>query len=300
MKTKTIKAVLAKKHQDFVKSIEDEEVRNLVDKNSIITGGSIVSMLLGEEVNDFDYYFTDKNTALKVAQYYCRKFMEKTGKSQIFAEEDENGRIKVFVKSRGIVSDDDLIEPSIDPTTEFDDEGVDELTLDEIKSKSSESDADKYRPIFLSTNAISLTGKVQLVVRFYGDPEEIHSNYDFVHCTSCWVSKDNKLVLPQAALEAILTKELVYTGSKYPLCSIMRTKKFIKRGWHINAGQYLKMTLQLNELNLLDVNVLEDQLTGVDSAYFLHAIDCIKKKQEQDENFKLDNSYLFEVINRIF
>jgi len=62
MKAKTTKAVLTKKHKDFIATIQDEEVRKLVDKNSIITGGSIVSMLLGEEVNDFDYYFTDKNT----------------------------------------------------------------------------------------------------------------------------------------------------------------------------------------------------------------------------------------------
>ena len=28
--------------------------------------------------------------------------------------------------------------------------------------------------------------------------------------------------------------------------------------------------------------------------------DAINKKKESDENFKLDNHYLFEVINRVF
>lgn len=50
MRAKTIKSILQKKHNDFVASIEDEKVRELVDKNSIVTGGSIVSMLLGEKV----------------------------------------------------------------------------------------------------------------------------------------------------------------------------------------------------------------------------------------------------------
>lgn len=137
-------------------------------------------------------------------------------------------------------------------------------------------------------------------MRFYGDAEEIHTNYDFIHATCFWRSKDNYLHLPQQALEAIITRELVYSGSKYPLASIFRAKKFIKRGWNINAGQYLKMVLQLNEMDLHDVNVLEEQLTGVDAAYFHQVISYIKNKQEEDPNFKVDNTYLFEVINRIF
>ncbi|SHN77490.1 hypothetical protein [Desulfitobacterium chlororespirans] len=295
MKAKTIKAILAKKHKDFVASIQDEEVRKLVDKNSIITGGSIVSMLLGEKVNDFDYYFTNKETCLAVARYYVEQFNQKTQKG-VAVQELENSRIRVFVSSAGIAAED---EESEELTTEFDDEGMEELGLQELKEAQSE-EKPSYRPVFLSSNAITLTNKVQLVIRFYGNAEEIHTNYDFVHATCYWTSKDNNLVLSGKALEAILAKELVYQGSKYPLASIMRTKKFIQRGWQINAGQYLKMVLQLQELNLHDINVLEEQLTGVDSAYFAMALTAVKKRVEEDPEFKVDNCYLFEVINRIF
>ena len=60
------------------------------------------------------------------------------------------------------------------------------------------------------------------------------------------------------------------------------------------------MCLQLNELDLTDMKVFKDQLTGVDSAYFNQAIEMILKKQEEESNFKVDNTYLFEIINRIF
>ena len=80
----------------------------------------------------------------------------------------------------------------------------------------------------------------------------------------------------------------------------MRAKKFVQRGWTINAGQFVKMALQLNEMNLLNVATLEEQLTGVDSAYFMAAIGVIKDKTEKDPSFQLDNNYLFTVINRIF
>jgi len=302
MKAKTTKAVLTKKHKDFIATIQDEEVRKLVDKNSIITGGSIVSMLLGEEVNDFDYYFTDKNTCEKVAHYFAKQFNQLTGKS-VEVQTMENGRVRVFIKSVGIAEDDDIQDEdgtnSVEPTTEFDDNGLEDLSLKELQ-KVKADEKPEYRPIFLSSNAITLTNKVQLIIRFYGEAEEIHSNYDFVHATCYWESKNGNLVLPAKALEAMLTKELIYQGSKYPLASIMRTRKFIQRGWSINAGQFLKMALQLNIMDLLDVNILEEQLTGVDSAYFSMAIDAIKKKTEGEHEFKVDNNYLFEVINRIF
>lgn len=294
MKAKTIKKVLTQKHNQFVESIKDEEVKKLVKKNSIITGGSIVSMLLNEPINDFDYYFTDKDTVMKVANYFVNEFNK--AKNYDARVLDDNGRVKIIVQSEGIAGDPEgheIDEDGEESATLFADE---ESHVDDLKAV----EEPKFKPVFLSTNAISLTGKIQLVMRFYGNADEIHSNYDFVHATCFWRSEDNYLSLPREALEAIITKELVYTGSKYPLCSIFRTKKFIKRGWQINADQYLKMVLQLNEMNLLDVDVLEEQLTGVDAAYFHQVIDFIKRKQEDNPDFKVDNTYLFEVINRIF
>ena len=294
MKAKTIKSILKSVHNKIVKSIEDDVVKKLVEKNSIITGGSIVSMLLNEDVNDFDYYFTDKETATRVAEYYVNKFNKDKGFNARVEVKEETGRIKIIVKDKGIVG-----EPQSHETDEgesitlFDD---DTSTVEELKEKETE----KYNPVFLSTNAISLTGKIQLVIRFYGDAEKIHENYDFVHATCFWRSEDNFLSLPREALEAILTKELIYTGSKYPLCSIFRTKKFIKRGWQINAGQYLKMVLHLNQMDLHDLETLQEQLTGVDSAYFEQVIEHMKNKMEENPNFKVENTYLFEVINRIF
>jgi hypothetical protein len=58
MKKKTINSVICKKFDEWVSSIEDKSVASLVSENSIVTGGCIASMLLKEEVNDFDVYFS--------------------------------------------------------------------------------------------------------------------------------------------------------------------------------------------------------------------------------------------------
>lgn len=286
MRARTIKAILAKVHKEFADSITDPHVRKLVQVNSMITGGSIVSLLLGEKVNDYDYYFTNHETALAVAKYYVEQFNKATGKGVEIKLED-NGRIRIWIQSNGVAAEKEMPPPEIDEETFG------------HKEDEQQDDKPKYRPVFLSSNAITLSDKVQLIIRFHGDPAEIHSNYDFAHCISYWLSETGELVLPNEALEAILAKELVYRGSKYPLASVIRTRKFIQRGWVINAGQYLKMCMQLSDLDLKDPNVLEDQLTGVDLGYFSHIIRLLQAKQTEDSDFKITTAYVAEIIDRI-
>lgn len=53
-------------------------------------------------------------------------------------------------------------------------------------------------------------------------------------------------------------------------------------------------------MNLLDVNVLKEQLTGVDVFYFLQVINIVQNKIDEDSNFKLSSTYLIEVIEKVF
>jgi len=313
MKSKTINAIITKKMKDWFASIEDETVRKLVEKNTIVTGGCIASMLLNEKVNDFDIYFKNRVTALAVAKYYISRFNPTNARGisrRIYIDENHMDRVKIVIKSSGIAAEDEqkaeyeYFERDNQATpdagqyvsTLMSDSGEIEDTYDDVNEQAQEieDDGPKYRPVFLSTNAITLSHRVQLITRFFGEPSEIHENYDFVHCTNYWM--DGKLYLNQPALEALLAKELKYVGSKYPLCSIMRLRKFIKRGWHINAGQILKAAMQLNALDLTDPAVLEAQLTGVDSSYFTEIIQKVKDKDPE----KINSAYLIEIVDRIF
>lgn len=322
MNSKTIKAILGKQFKEWVKSIDNPTVAALVKQNTIITGGSIASFLLGEEVKDYDVYFRNKETVLAVSEYYARKFNDAhPNRAQAYVIDGEKvqdvmtekvdydvafpffkglgkrprlsntppERVKIYVKSSGVTAESDVVlEGPFEDVFEV-------LPVDDLTPPKP-----KYRPVFLSPNAITLSDKIQLVIRFYGEPEDIHSNYDFIHCTNYWTSRDNKLVLNPLALESLMAKELKYMGSKYPICSMIRTRKFIKRGFHINAGQYLKMAFQISELDLQDLDVLEDQLVGVDSAYFNQLISALVSQKEKDPNFNIDGSYLADIIDKIF
>ena len=230
---------------------------------------------------------------MAVAKYYAQKWNLSHQSATAVHVTDEDGRVRAFIRSAGVVSDnDDLIDDESEPINI----GIAEGDGEDEKSEREE----KYRIRYITSNAISLSDAIQVVLRFYGSVEEIHKYYDFVHCTCSYDYAKNEVNLPERALEAIINKELYYIGSKYPLCSIIRARKFINRGWTINAGQYVKMCLQLNSLDLHDVDVLEDQLTGVDSGYFQACIETIRNEQEGNPDFNPDDTYLFELINKIF
>lgn len=313
MKTKTIKAVLKNKIDEWLTSIEDEGVRKLAKANTIVTGGCIASMLLKEEVNDFDLYFRNRETVRAIADYYVARFDPKL-KSGIpckITVVEEFDRIKIVIKSAGIASEQGAEKPYeyFEAKQEGEAEGyVAEVmqdageiqdTYEQTKEASAKTEDDgkpKYRPVFLSTNAITLSHRIQIVLRFWGEPDVIHENYDFTHCTNYWTSWDENLTLRQAALECLLSRELRYQGSKYPVCSIFRLRKFIKRNWTVNAGQILKMCMQVSALDLTDISVLEDQLTGVDCAYFCEVMAKLKEKG----GTKIESAYLVEIIDRMF
>jgi hypothetical protein len=313
MKAKTIKSVLRKKVDEWLATIDDEAVRNAAARDTIVTGGCIASMLLKETVNDYDIYFRTHATALAVAKYYVNRFRPSVQKGIgcAITVEDKEDRIKIVIKSAGIASEGGTEKPyeyfEARPEGEASEYVSDVMTdagdiqdrLEETKEKAQQADDDgrpAYRPVFLSTNAITLSHRIQIVVRFHGEPDHIHENYDFAHCTNYWTSREGELVLRQPALEALLARELRYVGSKYPICSIIRLRKFIARGWSVNAGQILKMVMQANELDLNKIEVLQDQLTGVDAAYFCEMLGKLKDKDAE----KVNAAYLIEIIDRMF
>jgi len=292
-KQKTIEQNIREKIKGWLASIEDIELRDEIRDHYIVTGGAITSMLLGDLPNDYDIYIDNTDTAAKLANYYVSRLStpdnEKT-QIPIVSVPHGGGRVEIKVKSAGIAGEDvdqsqyDYFEMYPDASNKM------AQYLDGAMQKNT----GRYSALAITTNAITLSDQVQIILRFVGPAEEIHKNYDFVHTTNYFTEKTG-VVFNQPALESILARELRYVGSLYPICSIFRIKKFIQRGWTITAGEMLKISWDISKLDLTDVNVLQDQLTGVDAAYFNQIIRLLK-----EDDKPIDRTYLFELVNRIF
>lgn len=302
---KELKAFL----EELVASVDDDFVKGQIRQHAIITGGSICSMLLGEKVNDYDVYFRTKEATKAVAEYYCKKFKELNPEKlqanrtapfdpKVRYEDIQNikgeveTRVVIYIKSAGVVGEEMSEYKYFESYAPEEAEAFAESLSTDLQDK----DKPKFRPIFLSQNAITLSNRAQIVIRFYGSPREIHNNYDFVHAT-CWYDyRDDYLELKAEAMEAMLSRTLIYHGSLYPIASIFRAKKFIERGWRITAGQLLKIMWQISEIDLKDYNTLREQLTGVDQAYMYQLINAL---QDVDPD-KINSAYIATIIDRIF
>jgi len=305
MKEKVIKNQIYNKIKALTASVKDKEIKKIMEDGIIVTGGCIVSLLEQRPVNDYDVYFKDFDTALKVGEYYLKLFKEKNKENKGIPIDvmyiNEDGRLRLMVKSSGIIADqaeEDYKyfkqgDPGSPESQAFVQEAVNFL------QGSKKAKEETYVPLVLTSNAITLSDSVQLITRFHGNAEELHKNFDFINCTNYWTSWNNKLVLNKEALTSIITKELKYIGSLYPICSMFRVRKYIERGYTINAGQILKMAFQISKLDLDNITVLQEQLVGVDAAYFFELLYRIKETQ-QNQKDTVDEIYISQLIDEIF
>jgi len=288
MQAKTIKKTIKNKLNEWLQTIP-KNIREDVKNNIVVSGGSICSLFLKEQVNDYDIYLQDIEVLRKLTNFYTEDFgdiivLDGREKETILKNESERLGIKG-------VSIQNLKDNQIKLYFNSKNGGI-------KVNESVEKEKLNYTPLFFSPNAISLSNDIQIVLRFNGTVEEIHKTFDFIHATNYFTFKDG-LVTNTKALESLLSKQLYYQGSQYPITSIIRIKKFLKKGWNISAGEMLKIMFEISELNLSNISTLEEQLIGVDVAYFGVLIEILRNKLS-DESFILTVDYLKALIDRVF
>lgn len=235
---------LASLMNEWVDSVPatSQDVRQAINRCTI-AGGAIVSLLQDISPNDYDVYTKTKEDCELLARYYVGLF---NWDNQL--EQDEYRKADVLIENEQV-----------------------KVRLPAMEGATIKQDVPKFHPIFISPNAITLKGNVQLIFRFYGEPEKLVQEFDFEHCTGyfyrvSWenVVYKNELVLNEDMLMSVLTKELKYRHGKYPVSSLLRLQKYIQRGYTIPTGELIKLALDISKLDLSDSQVFSDQLSGVD------------------------------------
>lgn len=296
MQRKTIEKVIKKKLDEWLETLP---MKDKVRKSLLVSGGSIASLFLGEDVNDFDIYIQDRDVLLELVKHYTSGLdisVLDGRRKQEYIDDFEN-----FRTGEG-VQEEDMGTQLLRAVNNLKENQVRLFVRNmadgfKVESEFPQEELDKkYLAAFISPNAISLHNKIQIVNRFHGTPEEIHKTFDFIHATNYFTYTDG-LVTNIKALESLLTRQLSYQGSLYPVTSIIRSKKFLLRKWNINAGEYLKIMFQISQLDLSNVDVLEDQLIGVDVAYFGTLITALRNAPKGTE---ITSTYIGAIIDKIF
>jgi len=296
----------------WIDTIESEQLKAALKQGVIVSGGAITSMALNEPVNDYDVYFRSQALAREVALYYISKFknegprpeLRKTTILNIRGEREE--RLVFWIQSAGVASVESAKYEYFETRPEWETDNYIESLDTAVESTEEDpaammlrvEKAEKYEPVFFTNNAITLRGGMQLVIRFCGEPDEIHDNYDFTHCKSYYDYKEDKLDIPPEVMQCLLERTLVYSGSLYPICSLMRLRKFLDRGWRISAGELLKLAENITHVDFNNVGMLQEQLMGVDVAYMRQFITALNRAKKDKQ--RIDAAYIAQLLDKIY
>jgi hypothetical protein len=109
------------------------------------------------------------------------------------------------------------------------------------------------RPLTMTSNAVYLSTRIQLMTSFYGEPNWMVSLYDYEHCTGYYTAGEGRLVVSAAARQAIAMRSLHYRpGALFPMLSLLRLPKFIARGYTIDLGQLFQLVVTVASEGLGD------------------------------------------------
>jgi len=81
------------------------------------------------------------------------------------------------------------------------------------------------------------------------------------------------------------------------MASVIRTRKFIERGWGISAGQIFKMLLQVNNIDLSCRATLLEQIMGVDLLYIQSFLQQLKDLDDTRDDY---GKLVMSLLDKIF
>jgi len=243
--------------QNWLSSIKDKLLMEELSKSIYVAGGAITSVIIGESIRDIDVYINNIKTASKLIAYYTNRLQSLPSAENIllYQEETHEG---IRIKTTG-QSYTNYEPPSVPLGSEH--------------------------PIYISETAMSFRSGIQVILGFVGSPESVLKRFDFEHARN-WCDLTSVYLSADAILSIAQRRLTFTTATQYPLASLFRLRKFVKRGWKISPGEILKIILCTNRLNLFDPHVLREQLVGIDLAYFENIFSALFS-HPHDENLSL-------------
>lgn len=130
-----------------------------------------------------------------------------------------------------------------------------------------------------SSNAITFVRKstksnkkwrVQLITnpKFSGEPHEVFEWFDFTITHGAYRFDTCEFVFGDRFLQDLSKRRLVYSGnSRYPICAMYRTKKYVARGFELSGATIMHIALCIVQLKINSYAELKEQLMGIDTMY---------------------------------
>lgn len=117
--------------------------------------------------------------------------------------------------------------------------------LQYFQARKDKNQGKKFHVNLITDNSVNLSDKIQLVIKYSGSIHDVTSKFDWQHIKSYYIYSENKLVINMKTYQSVVEKELVYTGSDYPLSSMLRLRKYLRKGWTIDTKNMTAIALDI-------------------------------------------------------
>ncbi len=151
-----------------------------------------------------------------------------------------------------------------------------------------------YKEVHSTENAVTLTKKnkkrtlvVQVIRRFVGTPDEVLSTFDFTCVMGLYDFRVAKFFAHKSFLRDVAARRLVFAPknkSRYPICALYRTKKYVERGYSLSGATIVSLAMAIHALKIETYADLKDQLMGIDTSMFNEITASI----DSDKKFEVD------------
>ena len=182
-------------------------------------------------------------------------------------------------------------------------------TFDDFTGFNMRLRADDHKSAFETDNTISYVikdKKFQVIKGFMFadyDPNDnanfakaIIDNFDFTVCMAAYDYFTGWFELNPLFLEHLAAKSLVYNiQGKYPLASLFRLRKYLKKGYTISGTEIIKLGLKVNNLNMSNYRELKEQLQGIDTAFLQELTVALMTPEYKDKEY--DFQHFMEMLN---
>jgi len=126
----------------------------------------------------------------------------------------------------------------------------------------------------------------QMICAVFGSPEEVIKQFDFTMSMAAWIPQTGEFIMDEYFLKHCSQKRLVFNiNAQYPICSMWRAVKFIKRGWKLPAIDCIKLALKINNLDFKNKGELKRQLMGIDTSFLRELTDALENDKEGAYDF---------------
>jgi hypothetical protein len=145
--------------------------------------------------------------------------------------------------------------------------------------------------------------KIQAIImpNLIGLPaNEVIDRFDYSVCMGAYDFDTSSFVLGDTFLEHIAARELVYNvNGKYPIASLFRLRKYIRKGYTISGTESIKLALSINALHIQDYKQLKEQLEGIDTLFLKEMTDKLISPSygEKQYDFKEFMNLVQEIYN---